>query len=58
VEDEKQQRMIREGMLRKGKMAMSNSHRKELAAENLYVSKPLRRRDLRIGIKGSRVDQS
>jgi len=48
-EEDERQRRIREGRVHKGKVAMTNSHRKELEVENLYVPKPRRRRDLRIG---------
>nr|ABD32269.2 hypothetical protein MtrDRAFT_AC149040g42v2 [Medicago truncatula] len=39
--------------MRKGKVAMTNSHQKELQAENLYVLKTRKRRDARLGGEGS-----
>ena len=48
-EEDARERRIREGRVRKGKLDMTNSHRKELEVENLYVPKPRRCRDLRIG---------
>ena len=43
------ERHIREGRVRKGKSAMSNSARKEMEVEKPYVPKARRRKDLGIG---------
>jgi hypothetical protein len=48
-EEDARERRIREGRVHQGKPAMTNSHRKELEAENLYVPNPRRHRDLSIG---------
>jgi len=48
-EEDAWERRIREGSMRKGKPAMTNSARNEMEAEHPYVPKALRRRDLRIG---------
>jgi hypothetical protein len=39
--------------MRKGKVAMTNSHQKELQTENPYVPKIRKRRDARLGGEGS-----
>jgi len=42
-EEDAWERRIREGRVRKGKPAMTNSARKEMEVENLYVPKARRR---------------
>jgi len=48
-EEDARERRIREGRVRKGKPAMTNSARKEMEIANPYVPKVRRRRDFRIG---------
>jgi len=52
-EEDELERCIRESRMHKGKVAMTNSHQKELQAENLYVPKTRKRRDARLGGDGS-----
>ncbi|KEH21244.1 hypothetical protein MTR_8g099595 [Medicago truncatula] len=47
--EDARERRIREGRVRKGKPAMTNSVRKEMEVEHPCVPKTRRRRDLRIG---------